>query len=123
MVESKSKEEVIGGEETDKQIKLDYKIESVIGKGSFATVRKGKNRETKERVAIKILSKRKMTDADVDAIGKEIAIMKEVDHPNIVKMVSHYEDKGHYCLVMELMQGGELFDHIIEKETFDEETA
>jgi serine/threonine protein kinase len=57
MVESKSKDEVIGGEETDKQIKLDYKIESVIGKGSFATVRKGKNRETKERVAIKILSK------------------------------------------------------------------
>ena len=49
-----------------------------------------------------------MSEADVEAIGKEIAIMKEVDHPNIVKMVNHYEDKGHYCLVMELMQGGEV---------------
>ena len=49
-----------------------------------------------------------MTEADIDAIGKEIAIMEEVDHPNIVKMAAHYEDKGHYCLVMELMQGGEV---------------
>jgi len=47
----------------------------VIGTGSFATVRKGKNRATKERVAIKILSKRKMTPVDVDATGKEIEIM------------------------------------------------
>lgn len=64
-----------------------------------------------------------MTPVDVDATGKEIEIMKQVDHPNIVRMVKHYEDKGHYCLVMELMQGGELFNHIIEKETFDEACA
>lgn len=49
-----------------------------------------------------------MTPVDVDATGKEIEIMKQVDHPNIVRMVKHYEDKGHYCLVMELMQGGEV---------------
>jgi calcium-dependent protein kinase len=49
-----------------------------------------------------------MTQVDVDATGKEIEIMKQVDHPNIVRMVKHYEDKGHYCLVMELMQGGEV---------------
>lgn len=54
-----------------------------------------------------------MSEADVDAIGKEIAIMKEVDHPNIVKMVAHYEDKGHYCLVMELMQGGEVRSNLM----------
>ena len=38
-------------------IKADYKIESVIGKGSFASVRKGKSRVTGERVAIKVISK------------------------------------------------------------------
>ena len=46
-------------------MKKDYKIEGVIGQGAFATVRKGKNRETGERVAIKILSKRKMTEEDI----------------------------------------------------------
>jgi len=35
-------------------------------------------------------------------------------------MFNVYEDEGHYCLIMELMQGGELFDYIIEKETFSE---
>jgi calcium/calmodulin-dependent protein kinase I len=49
--------------------------------------------------------------------------MREVDHPNIVKMLNVYEDEKYYCLVMELMTGGELFDHIIKKETFDEEMA
>ena len=49
--------------------------------------------------------------------------MREVDHPNIVKMFNVYEDKNYYCLVMELMTGGELFDHIIKKETFDEDMA
>ena len=38
-------------------IKADYKIESVIGKGSFASVRKGRNRVTKERVAVKVIAK------------------------------------------------------------------
>jgi serine/threonine protein kinase len=38
-----------------------YKIGPVIGEGAFATVRKGKNRETKERVAVKIMHKHKMT--------------------------------------------------------------
>lgn len=64
-----------------------------------------------------------MTTDDVVAMQNEIDIMREVDHPNIVKMTNVYEDKGHYCLVMELMTGGELFDHIIEQETFNEALA
>jgi calcium-dependent protein kinase len=36
--------------------------------------------------------------------------MKEVDHPNITKMIDFFEDDAHYCIVMELMEGGELFD-------------
>jgi len=36
--------------------------------------------------------------------------LKHVDHPNIVKLIDVFEDDRHWCLVMELMQGGELFD-------------
>ena len=46
-----------------------------------------------------------------------------MDHPNIVKLVDFYEDPGHYCLIMEMMSGGELFDYITEKENFSEELA
>ena len=37
-----------------------------------------------------------------------------------MNLVEHFEDEGHYCLIMELMMGGELFDHILEKEHFSE---
>jgi len=64
-----------------------------------------------------------MSADDIASMQNEIEIMQSLDHPNTVKLIQVYEDSAHYCLVMELMTGGELFDHIIEKETFDEETA
>jgi serine/threonine protein kinase len=93
-----------------RNIKDTYKIERTIGKGSFATVRKCKNRATNEYFAVKILSKRKMAEEDKASLMQEITIMKQIDHPNIVKMVDFFEDEGHYCIVMEMMQGGELFE-------------
>jgi serine/threonine protein kinase len=47
-----------------RNIKEYYKIESTLGKGSFATVKRCKHRETKERFAVKVLSKKKMSDED-----------------------------------------------------------
>jgi serine/threonine protein kinase len=101
---------------SNRNIKDIYKIQRTIGKGSFATVRKAKNRKTGEYCAVKVLSKRKMTGEDIDSLKNEIEIMKTVDHPNIVKMVDFFEDEAHYCLVMELMEGGELFDQILQRE-------
>ena len=49
-----------------------YKIGQVIGEGAFASVRKGKNRETNERVAIKVMHKHKMTSEDLKGMQQEI---------------------------------------------------
>ena len=46
-----------------------------------------------------------------------------MDHPNVVKLIDVFEDERHWCLVMELMEGGELFDQILEKEVFSEAEA
>jgi calcium-dependent protein kinase len=54
-----------------------------------------------------------MNAEDIVAMQNEIDIMREVDHPNIVKMLNVYEDKNHYCLVMELMTGGEVSENIL----------
>lgn len=59
-----------------RDIKKYYKIEGTIGRGSFATVKKAKNRETGERFAVKVLSKRKMSDEDKKAMYMEIEILK-----------------------------------------------
>ena len=53
----------------------------------------------------------------------EIEILKQVDHPNVVHLIDVFEDERHWCLVMELMEGGELFDQILEKEFFSENEA
>jgi serine/threonine protein kinase len=47
-----------------RNIKETYKIEATLGKGSFATVKKAKNRATGERFAVKVVSKKKMTAED-----------------------------------------------------------
>jgi serine/threonine protein kinase len=54
------------------------------------------------------------------ALENEIEILKEVDHPNIVKLFEAFEDDLNYYLVMEPMPGGELFDNIMKKECYTE---
>ena len=65
-------------ESTDhyRNIKETYKIEATLGKGSFATVKKAKNRATGERFAVKVLSKKKMSEEDKLAMQTEIEILK-----------------------------------------------
>lgn len=92
----------------------------MIGKGSFASVRKGRSRATGDKVAIKVIAKRKLTEEDKVGLQNEIMILKQVDHPNIVKLYDIYEDDKYWFLVMELMMGGELFDQILQNERFTE---
>jgi calcium-dependent protein kinase len=49
-----------------------------------------------------------MTEEDRIGLQNEIEILKQVDHPNIVKLLEIYEDDKHFFLVMELMTGGEV---------------
>ena len=57
-----------------------------------------------------------MSDEDKANMLTEIEILKSCDHPNIVRLIEVFEDERHWCLVMELMKGGELFDKILECE-------
>ena len=52
--------------------------------------------------------RRKLTEEDKVGLQNEIDILKQVDHPNIVKLFDIYEDEKYFFLVMELMQGGEV---------------
>ena len=47
----------------------------------------------------------------------------EVDHPNIIKFYETYKDNKYYHIVMELCEGGELFEHLIEIGKFSEGDA
>jgi len=84
-----------------------------IGHGHYGVVRKCMDRETKEWYAIKSILKSKVTKIDV--LKREIEILAEVDHKNIIKLVEVHEDAKYLHLITELCTGGELFDRIIEK--------
>jgi len=71
------------------------------------------NLETKETKACKKLSKRKICNKD--KFKEEIDILKQIDHPNIIKLHEVFEDKNDYYLIMEECSGGSLFDRVFSK--------
>lgn len=100
-----------------------YKLDKVLGEGSFAVVRKGIKKSTNEDFAIKIIDKTNLESDDQLALQTEVEILSQIDHPNIVKLHEIYDEKTRFSMCMELMTGGELFDRIVEKEHYSEKEA
>jgi calcium-dependent protein kinase len=72
---------------------------------------------------VKILDKSKMDDRDKLRLQYEIDILRNLDHPNIVKLYEVFEDKKSVYIVTELCTGGELFDEILTRKHFNEKDA
>lgn len=66
------------------------------------------------QVAVKVLEKSRIKDKkDVERISREIKILKQLHHPNVVQIYEIIETENDLYLVMEFVQGGELFDLIV----------
>ncbi|CEM30249.1 unnamed protein product [Vitrella brassicaformis CCMP3155] len=92
-----------------------------LGKGSYGYVCRAQDRRTGAWRAVKILNKARIENPV--RLKREIAIMKKMDHPNIIKLLEVYEDDKQIFLVMELCTGGELFENIIAKGHLKEDAA
>lgn len=100
-----------------------YQFEEELGSGSFAIVKRAINKETGQEVAVKIIDRKSMDDDDELALQTEVEILSQCDHPNVVRLFEIFDEKDYMYLVMELMTGGELFDRIVEKESYTEMEA
>lgn len=109
----------------DTDVKKDYDLHEVLGKGTFGTTVRATNKATKEIVAVKVISKRKLTSPDeIEDCRREVEIMHHLSgHPNVVSLKGVYEDKQNVSLVMEVCTGGELFDNIIKRQHYSEKEA
>lgn len=87
--------------------------ETELGVGLYGTVRKCRHRESGEWCAVKSIKKKKVTE--IETLKREITILQQVKHSNIIKLLDVYEDERYLHLVTELCTGGELFDRIIDK--------
>ena len=64
-----------------------------------------------------------MNDTDQKFFDGEIAILKKLDHPNIIKIYETFEENKNYFLVTELCKGGELFEQIEKQGSYSEYDA
>ncbi|PWN29201.1 Pkinase-domain-containing protein [Jaminaea rosea] len=96
-----------------------FTIGREIGKGSFAVVHRGhsdaQDGGRRRPVAIKIVTRRKLTQKLLDNLEGEIAILKTVSHPNIVELIDCLKTDSHIYLVMHFSAGGDLSQYIRKK--------
>lgn len=100
-----------------------YKIGRLLGEGAFAQVRIGEDPETLERFAIKIINKDSYDERELEFIMREVNIMMKIAHSNIVNTYDIFDSRKHLHLVIEYMEGGELFDIIADEGHLSEQCA
>lgn len=84
----------------------------VLGRGAYGVVRLGTAKDSGAVTACKMLSKAGLESPELLRIRREIAIMTELDHPNIAKLYNVIETPSILCLCIEFCSGGELCDFI-----------
>ena len=104
-------------------IEDDYVIGRELGRGRFSTVHECVNKMTGGHYAVKVIDKASIETEEKILLRTEIAVLKLVDHPNIIKMEGLYESRTHIYIVMEKLNGGELFERIVGRPRFSEEEA
>ncbi|CAE7224036.1 unnamed protein product [Rhizoctonia solani] len=108
----------------------------MLGKGSSGRVKLGRHKYSGKMAAIKIISKNpvltsKQTLAEMDArhqkqlqaIHREIVIMKLINHPCIMALYDLQETETEFYLALEYVEGGELFDYIVSRGRLPEHEA
>uniref|UniRef100_A0A672M0E7 Serine/threonine-protein kinase ULK1-like n=1 Tax=Sinocyclocheilus grahami TaxID=75366 RepID=A0A672M0E7_SINGR len=92
--------------------KYEFSRKDLIGHGAFAVVFKGRHRQKHDfEVAVKCINKKNLAKSQ-SLLGKEIRILKELKHENIVSLLDFQEISGCVYLVMEYCNGGDLAEYL-----------
>ena len=109
-----------------------YKIGRLLGVGRFGVVRAASNKRTRKQCAAKIINRKKhlTTELTQKIVENEIRLLRLMsrltetkDHSNIMKVHEVYEDNFLIYIVVEVLSGGDLFDHIAGSNEFSEMEA
>ena len=102
-----------------------YKYGRLIGQGAFGKVNLGLNVLTGRVVAVKSFNKQKLNNQteNKNKIFYETDLMKYLNHPNITKLLEHFESEKYYLIIMEYINGGNLFSFVKKRRKLSEKTA
>ncbi|XP_021264366.1 SNF-related serine/threonine-protein kinase-like isoform X2 [Numida meleagris] len=93
-----------------------YDLERTLGKGHFAVVKLARHVFTGQRVAVKVIDKSKLAGEAAGQLLQEVRCMKLVQHPNVVRLYEVIDTHAKLYLILELGDGGDMFDHIMRHE-------
>lgn len=113
---------------TEEQVKELWDVRVVLGKGNFSEVRMGVNVRDGAKRAMKIVDRKKFVQFQSAresrlSLADEANLAASLDHPGIVKCFEWFQTEAHLYLVMELVEGGDLLQDILEKGAFEEHPA
>ncbi|OBZ90109.1 Serine/threonine-protein kinase KIN4 [Choanephora cucurbitarum] len=94
-----------------------------IGVGEFGKVKLARHIQTGQIVAIKLVKRENIDSSQLDKIQTEINILKTLNHPYIVKLLSVNETSSSIGMVLEYAPGGELFEYIYKERYLKEDEA
>ncbi|KAM6495720.1 Protein kinase-like domain containing protein [Amanita muscaria] len=142
---SKEAAEMLVNEEKESRNKMPsysglehYRLLEKMGDGAFSNVYEAISISTAQKIAVKVVRKYELNASQAGEkhlnrqfkkkpraiertnILKEVQIMRGINHSSIVKLYSFSESPEHYFLVLELMEGGELFHQIVKLTYFSE---
>ncbi|KAK4725487.1 hypothetical protein R3W88_028266 [Solanum pinnatisectum] len=110
---------------TGTDIEATYELGRELGRGEFGVTYLSTDKVSGDVYACKSISKKKLrTRVDIEDVRREVEIMKHLPkHSNIVTLKDTYEDDNAVHIVMELCEGGELFDRIVARGHYTERAA
>ncbi|XP_052434729.1 SNF-related serine/threonine-protein kinase [Carassius gibelio] len=101
-----------------------YDLDKTLGRGHFAVVKLARHVFTGEKVAVKVIDKTKLDMVATGHLFQEVRCMKLVQHPNIVRLYEVIDTQTKLYLILELGDGGDMFDYIMKhEEGLNEELA
>ncbi|XP_055917914.1 SNF-related serine/threonine-protein kinase [Eupeodes corollae] len=93
-----------------------YDLERTLGSGHFAVVKLARHVFTGEKVAVKVVDKTKLDEVSKAHLFQEVRCMKLVQHPNVVRLYEVIDTQTKLYLILELGDGGDLYDYIMKHE-------
>jgi len=107
-----------------KKFEDDYEsMDKVLGTGYNGEVKLASCKHTGAKFAVKAFKLRGVSKDKRKELESEAEIFLAMDHPHVASLVDVYESDDQLHLVMECMQGGELFDRVVERKRFSEMDA
>ena len=112
-------------QDADRETKIgNYIIKKTLGRGTFAKVKLAIHLPKREKVAIKIIEKKRLKEEDdLIRLKREFEMLTQFNHPNVISVSEIFESKEAFYTVMDYCDGGELFNYIVINKILSEEKS